>query len=672
MERIKTLYEQYFLGMQKQPPSHLHSDIERRIRDLMQVQIRNTGMRYRFATLQQKFGSYNSYWRRTLRQIENGTYIRQLARIGRRAAETGEEIPEEILAAMPKRMREQVKRDREAALAIARRRAEAQGLEDGGTIDTSDDAALITDAGQDLGHVRNQKKHQHVVDEGDADMDFEAFFASMKDSPGGDFGPDDTNPDAKPLTEPARAAKPSPAPAVIPKLPPAAKQAFLPAETIPSASVIGMDDEDEATTFSDGPPDMLPPARPSAPPQRMAGSLPGAPPQRAPAVPPIGPPQRQSQPIPTQPTQGPPQPPQRASQPAIPPQPPQRASQPAIPPQPPARASQPAIPPQPPQRASQPIPTQPTGQPPQPTRTTGPQPALPPQGPPQRASQPIPPQGPPQRASQPIPTQGPPHPPGQPPQRPTPMPGGYGVPPHGAAQPPQRASQPPAPQGQPPFAQPRPPGAPPGPAPRPTPMPGAYGAPPDPQTPPMFGQQQRPKFVDPNKSGTVPGVAAPPSRISGGTPVVPASRESGPIPVVTSNTGPNATVPQRPSTAPSQVTRPNPIQPGASQQRAAVPVQSMQGPFPRAPAGAPRPERPDPPLRPPPGMNDADVNALYAKYVQAKQAVGDDPGPGAYGKLLKTINAQAPKIMEQYKAKGVEFSVVVKDNQVIIKAKPKP
>ena len=33
---------------------------------------------------------------------------------------------------------------------------------------------------------------------------------------------------------------------------------------------------------------------------------------------------------------------------------------------------------------------------------------------------------------------------------------------------------------------------------------------------------------------------------------------------------------------------------------------------------------------------------------------------------------QAPKIMEQYNAKGVDFSVVVKDNQVIIRAKPKP
>jgi hypothetical protein len=74
----------------------------------------------------------------------------------------------------------------------------------------------------------------------------------------------------------------------------------------------------------------------------------------------------------------------------------------------------------------------------------------------------------------------------------------------------------------------------------------------------------------------------------------------------------------------------------------------------------------------PPGMSDADVNALYAKYIKAKQILGEEAGPGAYGKLLKTINAQAPKIMEQYKSKGVDFSVVVKDNQVIIRAKPKP
>jgi hypothetical protein len=94
-------------------------------------------------------------------------------------------------------------------------------------------------------------------------------------------------------------------------------------------------------------------------------------------------------------------------------------------------------------------------------------------------------------------------------------------------------------------------------------------------------------------------------------------------------------------------------------------------------AASPRPvpaERPPAESRSklPPGMTDADVNALYAKYVQAKQILGEEAEPGTYGKLLKTINAQAPKIMDQYKSKAVDFSVVVKDNQVIIRAKPKP
>src|SRR5512140_1669411 len=76
LDRVKVIYEQYFLGIQRQPPTYLHTDVERKIREFAQLQVRNTALRYRFATLQQKFGSYNAYWRRTLRQIENGTYTR--------------------------------------------------------------------------------------------------------------------------------------------------------------------------------------------------------------------------------------------------------------------------------------------------------------------------------------------------------------------------------------------------------------------------------------------------------------------------------------------------------------------------------------------------------------------------------------------------------------------
>ncbi|HVV81976.1 MAG TPA: hypothetical protein VHE35_02810, partial [Kofleriaceae bacterium] len=121
VDRLKVLYEQYFMGIQKQPPTHLHTTLERQLRELTQEQIRNTALRYRLATLQQKHGAYNTYWKRTLREIESGRYIRNLSRLRARVAKTGEEIPEEILAKMPKRMRDAIAHDRELALAKAER-----------------------------------------------------------------------------------------------------------------------------------------------------------------------------------------------------------------------------------------------------------------------------------------------------------------------------------------------------------------------------------------------------------------------------------------------------------------------------------------------------------------------------------------------------------------------
>lgn len=211
LDRVKVLYEQYFLGTQKQAPAHLHNDIERRLRDLMQIQIRNTGLRYRFATLQQKFGAYNTYWRRTLRQIENGTYIRQLSKISRKAAQSGEEVPEEILAAMPKRMRDQVKRDREQALAISRRRAaEAPAV---------DDEFLAEDAPVAAAKTREPAKTAHVL-AADDDFDIDAFFAGIEanDAPA-------PKPAPPPASSPMKAAPPPPPVKAAPRPPPPPKPA---------------------------------------------------------------------------------------------------------------------------------------------------------------------------------------------------------------------------------------------------------------------------------------------------------------------------------------------------------------------------------------------------------------------------------------------------------------
>ena len=374
LERVKTLYEQYFLGIQKQPPSFLHNEIERKLRDLTQLQIRNTGLRYRLATLQQKFGAYNSYWKRTLRQIENGTYIRNLSKIGREAVRSGAEIPEEILAAMPKRMREQIVRDREQALAIAKRRK----LEGSGEVPeeelltlaplpameppSPDELAAVIKEPTALRRELKTRTGAYVLDEADAQVDLDSFFQ-------GAFEEEEAT-KQKPVEPP----KPAPAP-----------------------------------------------AKPMAPSQVT---------------------------------------------------------------------------------------------------------------------------------------------------RPNPI------------------------------------------------VPGAAAA---------RGPVKVEQTATPGTTGVLPKI-----------PTVTVPKVIPPIPKPATTTGPVAKLPTAPI------------------------------PKPATPAAPPPPAQ-----RPPPGMSDADVNALYAKYVQAKQAVGESVGSDGRQKLLKTINAQAPKIMEQYKAKGVDFSVVVKDNQVIIRAKPK-
>src|SRR4051812_485247 len=141
------------------------------------MQLRNTRLRYRLATIQQKFGSYNAYWRRTLRQIENGTYARQLSKIGRDAIRSGAEIPEEILAAMPKAMRDRVQRDREAALTLERRRQAEQEQEPPEA--DSDFVARVKEPGE-LRRKLKSTEGAPLLDRNQDDFDIDAFSAEVE------------------------------------------------------------------------------------------------------------------------------------------------------------------------------------------------------------------------------------------------------------------------------------------------------------------------------------------------------------------------------------------------------------------------------------------------------------------------------------------------------------
>ena len=183
LDRTKVMYEQYFMGIQKVAPSQLHRDIERRIRDLTQMHIRNTGLRFRFATFSQKFGSYNTYWKRTVRKIERGEYIRDIARVGRKAAKRGEEIPAEILAKVPERMRKRILRDRERMMA----RAEREGT--GGAEAPAEAETAPTSTASSSEQVREQRSNVHAVDLED-DLDMDSIFASLtNEEPSAASGP---------------------------------------------------------------------------------------------------------------------------------------------------------------------------------------------------------------------------------------------------------------------------------------------------------------------------------------------------------------------------------------------------------------------------------------------------------------------------------------------------
>lgn len=89
LERLKILYEQYFIGIEKREPLVPLKDVVRVMHVLDQEQIKNTGHRYRFRMLVQKLNSYKTYWSRTVRAIEAGTYFRDVARVQRSFARKG-------------------------------------------------------------------------------------------------------------------------------------------------------------------------------------------------------------------------------------------------------------------------------------------------------------------------------------------------------------------------------------------------------------------------------------------------------------------------------------------------------------------------------------------------------------------------------------------------------
>ncbi len=91
LERLRALYEQYFLGIEKLEPSVARKDVDRRIWMLRKAKIRNTARRFKLQTLIQRYNTFQQYWQRICREIEHGTYRRHVLRAERSAQRTQDE-----------------------------------------------------------------------------------------------------------------------------------------------------------------------------------------------------------------------------------------------------------------------------------------------------------------------------------------------------------------------------------------------------------------------------------------------------------------------------------------------------------------------------------------------------------------------------------------------------
>src|SRR5205823_14153636 len=86
---LQVLYEKYFLGIDRRPPDHERKRVSTKIREMKEQMIRNTALKFRINTLFAKLLSFERMWDRTLREIEDGTYKRDVFKAKLREKEGG-------------------------------------------------------------------------------------------------------------------------------------------------------------------------------------------------------------------------------------------------------------------------------------------------------------------------------------------------------------------------------------------------------------------------------------------------------------------------------------------------------------------------------------------------------------------------------------------------------
>lgn len=100
LRRLRIAYDQWFAGIDRVEPQQMKKQFESLQRSLSQNQPRNTASRFRFQQIKQRYATYITYWSRIARQIEEGTYRRDVLRARRQRDEREMEAPPPVRGAV--------------------------------------------------------------------------------------------------------------------------------------------------------------------------------------------------------------------------------------------------------------------------------------------------------------------------------------------------------------------------------------------------------------------------------------------------------------------------------------------------------------------------------------------------------------------------------------------
>jgi hypothetical protein len=93
LNELRVAYEKYFAGVEKIEPARLRDEVQRMVRRAGTMYIGNTGLKFKRDTVIAQFNTLSQHWNRILKQIEDGTYQRDIFKMRLKDRERGDPAP---------------------------------------------------------------------------------------------------------------------------------------------------------------------------------------------------------------------------------------------------------------------------------------------------------------------------------------------------------------------------------------------------------------------------------------------------------------------------------------------------------------------------------------------------------------------------------------------------